>query len=285
MDGTEVRVNHLWVPVPLEYYTVWEDGVGVHASPWTVGVATIETAPDAADKGLTHQDWYKCDAVTALLGGKPATSRADMLQAAVDAVWKKGVVEKHERSVHARDAALQFRVHAHRGVSFLDVTRAWRSWSGSAALAVLEAEHFRGGMSSHDAFAPIASRGYLLLRFLGAGRVVPIFKAEALPEGATKRVEYTKEYGTGVLVTHTDADDGDHEDEDYDEEDFSLQGVGVWILDDLLATGGSIEAAAKLLKEQGAVVQGGIVVAAVPSLLPAALARLPFRVHVLVPPM
>src|SRR5437667_7793532 len=89
----------------------------------------------------------------------------------------------------------------------------------------------------------IESRGFLLgapiAVALGAG-LVPIRKPGKLP-AARERVEYALEYGTDALEMHRDA-------------------VGradrVLIVDDVLATGGTAEAAAKLVRTHGAEVVG-----------------------------
>ncbi|HVH09536.1 MAG TPA: adenine phosphoribosyltransferase [Gemmatimonadales bacterium] len=89
----------------------------------------------------------------------------------------------------------------------------------------------------------IESRGFLLgapiALALEAG-LVPIRKPGKLP-AARGRVEYALEYGTDALEMHRDA-----------------VGVGdrVLIVDDVLATGGTAEAAGKLVQAHGAKVVG-----------------------------
>ena len=89
----------------------------------------------------------------------------------------------------------------------------------------------------------IESRGFLLgapiALTLEAG-LVPIRKPGKLP-AARGRVEYALEYGTDALEMHRDA---------------VSQGDRVLIVDDVLATGGTAEAAAKLVRAQGARVVG-----------------------------
>ena len=89
----------------------------------------------------------------------------------------------------------------------------------------------------------IESRGFLLgspIALLLEAGLVPIRKPGKLP-GARGRVEYALEYGTDALEMHRDA-----------------VGVGdrVLIVDDVLATGGTAEAAAKLVRAHGAEVVG-----------------------------
>ena len=89
----------------------------------------------------------------------------------------------------------------------------------------------------------IESRGFLLgapiALALDAG-LVPIRKPGKLP-AARGRVEYALEYGTDALEMHRDA-----------------MGAAdrVLIVDDVLATGGTAEAAAKLVRTHGAEVVG-----------------------------
>src|SRR6266550_3326620 len=89
----------------------------------------------------------------------------------------------------------------------------------------------------------IESRGFLLgapiALLLDAG-LVPIRKPGKLP-GARGRVEYALEYGTDALEMHRDA---------------VGQADRVLIVDDVLATGGTAEAAAKLVRAHGAQVVG-----------------------------
>jgi len=89
----------------------------------------------------------------------------------------------------------------------------------------------------------IESRGFLLgapvALALEAG-LVPIRKPGKLP-AARERVEYALEYGTDALEMHRDAVGGADR---------------VLIVDDVLATGGTAEAAAKLVRTHGAQVVG-----------------------------
>jgi adenine phosphoribosyltransferase len=89
----------------------------------------------------------------------------------------------------------------------------------------------------------IESRGFMFgapvaLR-LAAG-LVPVRKPGKLP-AARQRVEYALEYGTDALEMHADA-------------------IGprdrVLIVDDVLATGGTAEAAGRLVRERGATIAG-----------------------------
>ena len=89
----------------------------------------------------------------------------------------------------------------------------------------------------------IESRGFLLgapiALELNAG-MVPIRKSGKLPR-ASRRVEYTLEYGTAALEVHTDAINA---------------GERVLIVDDVLATGGTAAAACEAVSGGGGEVVG-----------------------------
>ena len=94
-----------------------------------------------------------------------------------------------------------------------------------------------------DAIVGIESRGFLF-GFLVANKLdipfVLVRKAGKLPY-KTRSVEYDLEYGTSKIEMHEDA---------------LQEGWNVIIHDDLLATGGTAEAAARLVKKSGAKVAG-----------------------------
>ena len=127
------------------------------------------------------------------------------------------------------------------GILFYDISTllahadAWSVAMGRLARAV----------SRHqpDVLAGIESRGFLvaapLALKLGLGFVM-VRKRGKLP-GSTISYEYDLEYGTDVIEIQSDAvEPGDR----------------VFILDDLLATGGTMEASAQLFRRAGAEVTG-----------------------------
>jgi len=83
--------------------------------------------------------------------------------------------------------------------------------------------------------------GPLLADRLGCG-FVPVRKPGKLPS-STRRVEYSLEYGSNALEMHEDA---------------IQPGQRVVIIDDLLATGGTVSACARLCEETGAKVLGAL---------------------------
>ena len=89
--------------------------------------------------------------------------------------------------------------------------------------------------------AAIESRGFLfgvpLAMRLGVG-FVPVRKPGKLP-WKTHRVEYVLEYGTDAVEIHQDA---------------FAKGERVLVVDDLLATGGTMDAACRLVEAAGGVV-------------------------------
>ncbi len=89
-----------------------------------------------------------------------------------------------------------------------------------------------------DKIAAVESRGFIfgsaLACELGAG-LVPVRKKGKLP-AETIEASYALEYGTATLEIHTDA---------------IRKGERVLIIDDLLATGGTAEATASMVKQLG----------------------------------
>jgi adenine phosphoribosyltransferase len=94
-----------------------------------------------------------------------------------------------------------------------------------------------------DRVLGIESRGFIfgapLAMELGVG-LVPARKPGKLP-WKTRRVEYSLEYGTDSIEVHTDAIDG---------------GQRVLVVDDLLATGGTAQAAARIVSDARAELVG-----------------------------
>lgn len=96
-----------------------------------------------------------------------------------------------------------------------------------------------------DAIVGMEARGFLfaspLATALGVG-LIPVRRPGKLPHAAD-REGYELEYGTGVLEMHVDA---------------LKPGARVLIVDDLLATGGTFNAALALARRRGAEVVGGL---------------------------
>jgi adenine phosphoribosyltransferase len=115
---------------------------------------------------------------------------------------------------------------------FRDITTLLKDAVG-LRIAVNEFVNRYSGMNIQKV-AGIESRGFILgapvAYMLGVG-FVPIRKKGKLPS-QTIAQEYELEYGTDVIEVHTDA---------------VAQGERVLLVDDLIATGGTAEAAVKLL--------------------------------------
>lgn len=127
------------------------------------------------------------------------------------------------------------------GVIFKDITPLFASPEGLAAVVDSIADHFAGrGITK---IVGAEARGFLLgapvaLR-MGCG-FVPARKPGKLPREVYSE-QYALEYGTDELQIHKDALTADDK---------------VLIIDDLIATGGTTVACAKLVEKTGATVEG-----------------------------
>ncbi|MCY4415425.1 MAG: adenine phosphoribosyltransferase [Chloroflexi bacterium] len=132
------------------------------------------------------------------------------------------------------------------GVQFKDITSLLLA--PDAFAATIERMVEQAAERNVDCLAAIDSRGFLFAAPMADHMGLPLVlvrKAGKLP-GETLNYEYTLEYGTNTLEIHA----GDIK-----------PGQRVLIVDDLLATGGSIEAAANLVKNAGGVPAGvGVVI-------------------------
>src|SRR6201984_528371 len=128
-----------------------------------------------------------------------------------------------------------------KGILFYDITTLLKDKTGFAQLIDLFSEHDTG--KQMDLILGMEARGFIfgpaLAYRLNAG-FVPVRKPGKLP-AATARVEYDLEYGSNILEVHKDAIE---------------KGQRVLIVDDLLATGGTAQATAKLATSLGAQIAG-----------------------------
>jgi adenine phosphoribosyltransferase len=127
------------------------------------------------------------------------------------------------------------------GITFKDITPVLGEPGAFRDAIDLMAEPF--AQERIDAVLAVESRGFifgapLALAFKAA--LVPIRKPGKLPY-RTRRVAYQLEYGSDALEMHQDA---------------LLHGAKVLLVDDVLATGGTAQAAIRLAEEQGAQVIG-----------------------------
>ena len=127
------------------------------------------------------------------------------------------------------------------GIIFRDITTALKK--PNVFRQIIDEIYFNFKDENIDYIAAIESRGYLfgapLAYKLGAGLVI-LRKPGKLPS-KVERIEYELEYGTDSLEIHQDAVE---------------PGKRVLVVDDLLATGGTICAACKLIEKIGGIVAG-----------------------------
>lgn len=131
------------------------------------------------------------------------------------------------------------------GILFKDITPLLRSPQALVGACELLAEPFRDERIT--VVAGIESRGFIfgsiVAQSLGAG-FVPIRKPGKLP-WTTRRHEYVLEYGSDALEIHDDALNADDR---------------VLVIDDLLATGGTLAAATHLVRGFDATLVGAATV-------------------------
>lgn len=124
------------------------------------------------------------------------------------------------------------------GIAFKDLTPVLADADGLAAIVTALAECCRGA----DLIAGVDARGFLLggaiARELGVG-VVAVRKGGKLPPPVFG-VDYQLEYGSARLEVPADG--------------VGLTGRRVAVVDDVLATGGTLIAAARVLQQAGATV-------------------------------
>ncbi|MGQ9925305.1 MAG: adenine phosphoribosyltransferase [Chloroflexaceae bacterium] len=122
------------------------------------------------------------------------------------------------------------------GIQFKDITTL--IGNGPAFQQVIGTLVERYQNAGIDAVAGVESRGFIfsapIALQLGVG-LVPIRKPGKLP-AETYQIEYELEYGTSKLEIHRDA---------------LSPGMRVLLIDDLLATGGTIRAATQLVERAG----------------------------------
>jgi len=128
-----------------------------------------------------------------------------------------------------------------KGILFYDITTLLKDKVGFATLVDRLSEHYVA--QNIDLVLGMEARGFIfapaLAYRLNAGSV-PVRKVGKLP-AATVKFDYALEYGTNSLEMHKDA---------------IQKGQRVLIVDDLLATGGTAEATARLATLLGAEIAG-----------------------------
>ncbi|KAK5604768.1 hypothetical protein CRENBAI_010883 [Crenichthys baileyi] len=134
-----------------------------------------------------------------------------------------------------------------KGILFRDICPILKSPAALTAVIDLFEERVRSHHLQVDLIVGLDARGFLfgplLAQRLGVGFVL-VRKKGKLP-GPTTCVKYDLEYGTAEAETQEDA---------------VAPGQKVLIIDDLLATGGTLYAACELMKKQQAQIQGCMVI-------------------------
>ena len=137
------------------------------------------------------------------------------------------------------------------GIQFRDVTTLFNDPRGFRMAIDMLLHPFAG--ERIDRVAGIEARGFILggavAHQLSVG-FVPVRKKGKLP-WKTVEQDYTLEYGTATVEVHEDA---------------FIKGERVLIVDDLIATGGTAEAAIKLVERLGAKVAGCAFIVDLPEL-------------------
>jgi len=137
------------------------------------------------------------------------------------------------------------------GIIFRDITSLIENGEAFAATIDFFVQHYSG--RKIDKVVGTEARGFIfgapLAAAIGAG-FVPVRKPGKLPRD-TIQEGYSLEYGNDVLQIHSDA---------------IKQGETVLLVDDLLATGGTAEAAVKLIQRLGGTVVEATFVIELPAL-------------------
>lgn len=123
-----------------------------------------------------------------------------------------------------------------KGIMFRDITSVIQDPNG-LKLAIDEMQKLLKDVE-FDVIAGIESRGFIFgmpIAYNLGKAFIPIRKKGKLP-AETVSVSYELEYGTATIEMHKDA---------------IKPGQKVIVVDDLIATGGTVEAAAKLIEEVG----------------------------------
>lgn len=128
-----------------------------------------------------------------------------------------------------------------KGIQFKDITTLTKD--GKSFAKVIDLFDKKFGDKNIDVIVGIESRGFIFggaLAYKWGIGFVPVRKPGKLPAEKI-REEYELEYGTDALEIHTDS---------------ILKGQRVLIIDDLLATGGTISATVNLIERLGGEITG-----------------------------
>lgn len=160
-------------------------------------------------------------------------------------------------SPSAREERIKARIRSIKdfpkpGIVFRDITTLWNDPEGFRLSIDAFAERFAS--LDFESVVGIESRGFIigaaLADRMGKG-FIPIRKRGKLPS-EVERYEYQLEYGTDCVEIHKDA---------------IIKGHRVVLMDDLMATGGTMSASAELIRRVGGIVVACGVIVDLPDLL------------------
>jgi adenine phosphoribosyltransferase len=143
--------------------------------------------------------------------------------------------------IHLEDWIRDIPDFPQKGILFKDITPLLQDKAAFHAALDRLAAHYAG--AGIQAVVGVESRGFIfgsVLAYLLNCGFVPVRKFGKLPY-QTVTVEYELEYGTNIVEIHTDA---------------IQPGQRVLIVDDLLATGGTVSAAMELVEKLGGHIAG-----------------------------
>ena len=143
--------------------------------------------------------------------------------------------------MNLRDKISEFPNFPKKGILFRDFSPILKDPSSLSFIADEFAKYFHP--KNVDLFAGIESRGFILASILASRYnkgMIMIRKAGKLP-GKTTKLSYTIEYGKDTIEI---------------QKDIIKEGQKILICDDLLATGGTAKASAKLIEKVGGQVTG-----------------------------
>jgi len=131
--------------------------------------------------------------------------------------------------------------HPKPGIVFYDLSTVFRDAEAFRSAVDRFLERYDG--DRYDAVAGIEARGFLLAAAIAyrAGKGVVLFRKPGKLPAETESVSYDLEYGSDALEVHRDAIE---------------PGQRILVVDDLLATGGTAEAAGRLVERLGGAVHG-----------------------------
>ena len=144
-------------------------------------------------------------------------------------------------SIHLEDWIRDIPDFPQRGILFKDITPLLQDAVAFHAALDQLAAHYQG--AGIQTVVGVESRGFIFgapLAYLLNCGFVPVRKFGKLPH-QTVSVEYSLEYGTNVVEMHTDA---------------IRPGQRTLIVDDLLATGGTVSATMQLVEKLGGHIAG-----------------------------